>query len=324
MASTSYPTSSTATVTSAELSLLVRDYLSSEGFSRTLEQFEAEAEGLLRQGSGGSNPGLRVDLGVARGLKPLRGVVSEYLGLAEEWKRKRVLGESHPLAARILCVLEDFANDSNRATSVSGDGRGGGDRFPGQSFDTAFTPSPHRALPGGGDGAGSVYGQHRLQSSRAQGRNLFAETSGREAAGQSPTAPTPSPLRRKKGTPRKRNVVAQPNSVDDQLLPFAKDLAQRINGSKGGAFDGISEDFLTNLENLPEDFGFEHLLNSLNPEADGASYHPLQPSSNDAVDAPAGQANQYHPSSKRPRRRLSDYLKTANGVDNLLNSIKYN
>ena len=99
-ASTSYESA----VTSAELSLLVSEYLRSEGFARTFEQFQHEASGLLSGAS--ARPALRFS---GSGLKPLRGVLSEYLGLVGEKRERRELGQAHPLAAGILRVVEEFA-----------------------------------------------------------------------------------------------------------------------------------------------------------------------------------------------------------------------
>ena len=108
MASTSYASS----VTSGEMAAMVSDYLLSEGFSRTHQQFQQEAAGLLRNGGRASvRRSLRLGPQDASGLKPLRGVLSEWVGLTEERDSRKAMRASHPLVARIVGVLEDYARE---------------------------------------------------------------------------------------------------------------------------------------------------------------------------------------------------------------------
>ena len=238
----------TTAVTSGELSVLVAGYLSSEGFSRTLDCFREEARGLLSQGE--PRRELRTRPGPDGEVKPLRGILSEYVGLVEEGRRRRGLGDSHPLARKIVEVLEEYASGQDRRPA------------PGEPTAYNFSPSP---CPSGR--AVQVYGQHHQQGlgrrpGSAQRGNLF---------GPGP-APTPSPLRRRKGSPRKRGAsrpqnggFAQaasprrelelsspprrpPDIANDQLLPYAEDIAQRINSNAGGDWGGVSEDYLAKLE----------------------------------------------------------------------------
>ena len=109
--------------------------------------------------------------------------------------------------------------------------------------------------------AGSIYahGFRTPETSPGKRKNLFGRLDGATATtsgriGGDPATATPSPLRRKKGTPQRKRtrLAASPGGAasrderDDRLLPFAEDLAQRINDSSG-AVAGIPEDFINKL-----------------------------------------------------------------------------
>ena len=105
MASPSYDKA----VTSGELSLLVSDYLSSEGFAKTCRQFQEEAAGLL--GGTGRPRGL---LRLGGGLKPLRAILSEYVDLVEARRRREDYARANPVVAKIFDVIDACAQDSEQ------------------------------------------------------------------------------------------------------------------------------------------------------------------------------------------------------------------
>ena len=111
-----------------------------------------------------------------------------------------------------------------------------------------------------------MYGQDHHQDQDG-GRGLGGAGSGshrRSLFDRGTPSLTPSPMRRKKGTPRKRKtrttthhhqqrhqplLLPQPEKTAQvrKLLPFAEDLAKRINSSSG-AVEGIPEDFLAKMD----------------------------------------------------------------------------
>jgi len=244
MASTSY-----ASISSSELSHLVLEYLQSEGFSKTFEQFQQEAAGLLQNGNGRVRPAFRDESRHAT-CRPLRSVLSEYLSMAESEQRKRRLVSANPLAKHIYNVLEEqeiLQSMQQHRHDHQGVHRGS---LSGRELSSSLAPPVSAGamaspLVSPGTIRNSIYGQQMRVGHGTPSRSLFGSggvamngggvraTNGGGAAGGG-IQHTPSPQRngRKKSTPRKRKQASPAHHRDRVSSPSASPNASTPAGRR--------------------------------------------------------------------------------------------